>query len=378
MRFFKLFTISLCLLLVGLVVAQEEKPTQDKPQAATSEIVVYPASNSPASHLAAILPGVLEDDSVRVTADPMGNLLLIRAGADSRDKVLSLLKALDRPQRTVIVDAYLLKLKGEPLSDEEAAALSGPSDAVAEKITALQADERLVVANHIELAALENQPSILQVGEQVAVAAGVTSVGSGRRMINYKDHRVGTMLKVEARTTPADAIVLNMDFERSGLEAADEPKDDEDAEAQTPRSLTTLTHQTTLSLPNGHARLSGALSGGTASDSRHAYLVVSARIAKDSEKQRVASAKSFSRSLSGGSGGRPGAETSRSRRSPPIALDARYLAYFTKMLQKYDLDKDGKLNAEEWGRMSKDPSKADTNKDGFVTAEELAVWGRKK
>lgn len=124
MRFCKLFAVALCL-LVGLVVAQDDKPkkekpldekprdavAKDEPQASSSEIVVYPASNSPASNLAAVLPDILDDDSVHVSADPISNLLLIRVASDSRDEVLSLLKLLDRPQRTVIVNAYLSTLR---------------------------------------------------------------------------------------------------------------------------------------------------------------------------------------------------------------------------------------------------------------------------
>ena len=69
------------------------------------------------------------------------------------------------------------------------------------------------------------------------------------------------------------------------------------------------------------------------------------------------------------SGDRPGSGRS--------GLDARYLAYYTKVVAKYDVDRDGKLNADEWGKMSKDPSAADADKDGLITPQELSDFGRK-
>jgi hypothetical protein len=270
------------------------------------------------------------------------------------------------------------------LSADDAASLSGPSAEVAKKIAALQADDRLVVANHIELAALENQPSVLQIGEDVSVASGVTAFGgppgSARRTTSFRAHSTGTILTVSARTTPGDAIALTVDYEMSGFEVP-EPKNDEEGGPQAPPSLTRLTHQSTLMLDNSHARLSGALAGGTAADSKHAYIVVSARIAEGSVKQRVASSKTFSRlteSRPSGFGGRPKTESDQSRSSKPLNLDERYLAYYTKIVHKYDQDGDGKLNADEWGTMSKDPSAADTNANGFITPEELTLWSRKR
>lgn len=55
-------------------------------------------------------------------------------------------------------------------------------------------------------------------------------------------------------------------------------------------------------------------------------------------------------------------------------LDPRYLAYYTKLLQKYDSNSDGSLTKEEWSKMSKDPAAADFDQDGRITAVELGRW----
>ncbi|MEO8499228.1 MAG: hypothetical protein ABI614_29535, partial [Planctomycetota bacterium] len=61
-----------------------------------------------------------------------------------------------------------------------------------------------------------------------------------------------------------------------------------------------------------------------------------------------------------------------------IKIDARYVAYYQKLLSKYDTNGDGALVAGEWQGMSKDPSAADTDGDGRISVNELAVWSMKK
>ncbi len=61
-----------------------------------------------------------------------------------------------------------------------------------------------------------------------------------------------------------------------------------------------------------------------------------------------------------------------------IKIDARYLAYYQKLLAKYDSNGDGALVADEWKSMSKDPTAADTNGDGRIVVNELAAWSMKR
>lgn len=73
--------------------------------------------------------------------------------------------------------------------------------------------------------------------------------------------------------------------------------------------------------------------------------------------------------------------TTTSSSSPtkkPASLDERYLAYYAKVIKKYDKNGDGALAADEWSAMSKDPSKADTDGNGKVTVEELTAFSRGK
>lgn len=59
-------------------------------------------------------------------------------------------------------------------------------------------------------------------------------------------------------------------------------------------------------------------------------------------------------------------------------LDARYVAYYEKLIAKYDTNEDGVLVANEWKTMSKDPAEADADGDGRITVNEYAAWSMKK
>lgn len=60
------------------------------------------------------------------------------------------------------------------------------------------------------------------------------------------------------------------------------------------------------------------------------------------------------------------------------ANDPRLLFYYEKLLEKYDSNSDGKLNADEWSKMNKDPAAADVDGDGLITVKELVDWGTKR
>ncbi|MCA9142370.1 MAG: EF-hand domain-containing protein [Planctomycetaceae bacterium] len=59
-------------------------------------------------------------------------------------------------------------------------------------------------------------------------------------------------------------------------------------------------------------------------------------------------------------------------------LDPKYVAYYQKLLAKYDTNGDGALVADEWKSMSKDPSAADTDGDGRIVVNELTIWSMKR
>ncbi len=59
--------------------------------------------------------------------------------------------------------------------------------------------------------------------------------------------------------------------------------------------------------------------------------------------------------------------------APAGNLSAKYVKYAVGMITKHDSNKDGTLQADEWGSMSSDISAADADKDGRITPQELAA-----
>jgi TolA-binding protein len=67
------------------------------------------------------------------------------------------------------------------------------------------------------------------------------------------------------------------------------------------------------------------------------------------------------------------ADADESRSGTP-EVDQRYLKYSGFVIKKYDENGDEVLVSNEWSKMSKDPSAADTNHDGRISALELALF----
>jgi len=56
----------------------------------------------------------------------------------------------------------------------------------------------------------------------------------------------------------------------------------------------------------------------------------------------------------------------------PANVAVKVLRYAEHLVAKYDMDGDGRLQADEWNRMSGNPSAADQNGDGVILIQELA------
>lgn len=433
------------------------------------QTIVYPVRSAAANSL--VEPLTHFYPQAYITAQPEGNVVLIRVEADSRDEIIRVLEQLDRPKRSVVVHVYLLKSHGAPLSPDETSELSGTSDEVMKRIAAMRKADQLSIANRIEMTTLEDNPAIVQTGGDQRVLTGTTVSGSRGRTNSYTQLQTGTMFKVQARVTPDNEIVMAVDFEKSELIPVANANDDDPSGRP---SVSRLTHQSTVQLANGDALLAGTMVGKPDATSGHSYLVVTARLRGTAAKRTAARQSNRSQetrdrmqqfqSLRGGGGasggffgggggaggsfgGRPSAEVveriargsferadrdsngvlsgdeldtpgtgadkadadengevtfdelrkhiaarlrpestakpgepakTTSSNQRPSRLDERYLMYYSAVVKKYDSNRDGKLSADEWKAMSKDPSAADKNEDGFVTPQELSDWNRRK
>ncbi len=76
------------------------------------------------------------------------------------------------------------------------------------------------------------------------------------------------------------------------------------------------------------------------------------------------------------------ASTSRAVQAPPSdalhgaadAIPAKVRRYAERLLQRYDKNRDGRLQADEWSKMHGHPEAADGNRDGAITPDELTSY----
>ena len=91
--------------------------------AQNAQTIVYPVQAVRASFLVESLASVFPDADV--TAQAEGRIVLIRAEASSCGEIVRVLELLDRPERSIVIHAYLLMSHGVPLTPEETTGLSG-------------------------------------------------------------------------------------------------------------------------------------------------------------------------------------------------------------------------------------------------------------
>jgi hypothetical protein len=369
--------------LVGLVFAEDKKSKDTVKEAKTDGsakrvMIVYPARSAPVNELTSTLSEVFENSEVSVVADNLSNLLIIQVDEKSREKVLSLLEQLDKPLRSVAIQVHLLKTRGKDLDEVDLKGLSGSSDEVQKRIRELERAGRIYVANRMQLTALENQKSMLQVGERVAVETGSMVSREGSRISNYKDYSVGTIISVQTRVSEDSGITMNFDFEKS--EVVPGEKSDDKA-VFVPSSTATLVTQTTVQLRDGHSVLAGNLVSRSANETEEAYLIVGARIVDAGDAAKKVTFRSFTQRQPINTAARSFSPSSRNRatsgfqRSSSSADSKERLARMASaMMARYDTNKDNVLTAEEWKKMPSSTSDADADKDGKITAEEFSEW----
>jgi hypothetical protein len=362
-----------CSALLGVVHAEDNETTATtSSNERGAKTIVYAARNAPANVLSETLEQFLEESGGRVVSDPISNVLLIQTTAEEdQERVLAVLQQLDRTPRTIRVQLHLLKSRGEGFAEVDVASLSGSTDMVLKSIKTLESMGRAYVANRMELTAIENNPAMLQVGEDVPLLAATTSVPGRGSSNNYRTMSVGTLFKVQARLSGESDIVMEVEFEKSEVSS---PVSDADEEHQpAPQGVARLTHQATSRIHDGGSLLVGTLVSQSNDGASEAYLILSASIDSAEPTKQAVTFKAFSQKQNPEVGVRSTIRSSDARR-----LDPRYLAYYAKLIDKYDQNEDKALDAEERSKMSKDCSAADTDKDGLVNVEELATWSMKQ
>jgi general secretion pathway protein D len=196
-------------------------------------------------------PGVMP--GVRITADVTNNSVLVYATQEGHQIVAQTLRQIDRPQLQVAIDATIAEVtlndqlsygvqfflnsaevglkpdKGSIINSLGAAVIGqqlpgfnfliGSAGAPNLILDALHTITNIKVLSNPSLVVLDNQPAILQVGDQVPISTGTATVlTANNTVVSTIDYRnTGIILKVVPRITSGGNVVLDIEQEISNV-----------------------------------------------------------------------------------------------------------------------------------------------------------------
>jgi general secretion pathway protein D len=197
-------------------------------------------------------PGAMP--GIRITADVTNNSILVFANREGQRIVEQTLRQIDRPQLQVAIDATIAEVtlndqltygvqfylnsasigmapdKGSIINSIGGAVLAqqlpgfnflvGSAGTPNLILNALHQITNVKVLSNPSLVVLDNQPAILQVGDQIPVATGTATVlTAGGSVVNTIDYRnTGIILRVIPRVNPTGNVVLDIEQEISAVE----------------------------------------------------------------------------------------------------------------------------------------------------------------
>ena len=182
-----------------------------------------------------------------------------------------------------VVEIELVQAEWSSPGTDSAADLSGEADKVAQLVATLEKQGKLSVVQRFRLTTVDEQVASAQLGENRPQVTGVSTVG-GRgggfggaanpgMMSSISYRSIGTMLRVTPSVRGGDTVVLDVQFEHSGVATPPnapvlaEPPMGDKIRAE---STTTLMLHSALRIANGQTAV---LAGHTANDQRQFVLV---------------------------------------------------------------------------------------------------------
>ena len=194
--------------------------------------------------------------NVKIVADPSNNSLLIYANAENQRIIEQTIKQLDRTQLQVAIEATIAEItlndnlnygvqfylnsrdlnlkpdKGSvintigsfPIAQQMPGFnfLLGPAASPRVVLDALHNVTNVKVLSNPSLVVLDNQPAMLQVGDQVPVSTGsATVLTANNTVVNTIDYKnTGIILRVQPRISDNGNVILDVDQEISNVSAA--------------------------------------------------------------------------------------------------------------------------------------------------------------
>ena len=180
-----------------------------------------------------------------------------------------------RAPRAIAIEVLILSTKSST-EDEHTVQFSGPTDEVAARLRELESKGQIVDIDRIRLTTLENQKVLVQAGRATPIASGRSLGGrGGPAQMSYQHQNLGTLISATARVD-GDAIVVELEVEKSQLERhAGKPQADDEF---VPLGTETFTSQVTVRIGNGKTVLASGLEKRADAESSGQFVLASARL----------------------------------------------------------------------------------------------------
>jgi len=270
----------------GGYAAQQPASAVGQPAGAIAANTVIPGA--PAAAAAAAAPAQPLPPPVRIVPNPLDNALIIQADAQVLQAILKILKDLDVPPRQILLEAkiYSVDLTGtfasgvaaslQPADSANksllgslssagtnlsAGALVGKSRELLATLSLSENVSRAHVLSEPSLIATDSIPATLNVGTQIPVTTGTTTIPTGGGTTvqqSISSENTGVTLQVQARVNPSGVVTLIINQQVSTPSAG--------AGTLTP-SFNQQVVQTQITVQDGDTIAIGGLIGETTTDS---------------------------------------------------------------------------------------------------------------
>ncbi len=270
--------------LLGGVPAQETPAPMDKR-------LVYLVQHGAAKDLAVTLGQHFKSETrVQVLLDAPSNCLLISTPPAVFDEMVKLLAQLDRRPQLVSVDVLIAEVAtgraedGKPGTASQALNerdLTGPMQDVLTKVEALKKKGVLGGLKRVQLTAVENRPTTVNLHETKPIVLGstITATGLVSRNISYRN--VGTIVALTPQIAPQGPILLDLHVEDTRMHTPEDgvriSADEKGVPIRAPHTIT-ATLKTKLSVASGQAVVAHGVKMTGKSGQAQTLVIVAARV----------------------------------------------------------------------------------------------------